>query len=208
MKIKELFHALSSGAVVAAGVMGGCHRESAPSAPPPTPAVKPAEPVEATKPVTAAAPDHPFAKAADYDAQALSTVEQPTGLKVEDLIVGEGPTCLPMAVVTFHYRAKVQGGAEFDATAERPEPAPETQGMKRMMQGLQDGIVGMKVGGRRRLTIPPGLAFGNFGARDPQGNEVVPPDSTVIFIIDLLDLKQGIVVPGATGPAPSGGKKD
>lgn len=153
--------------------------------------------------------NHEFAKAGDYETKALSRIELPSGLVIEDLRLGTGVPCLPKAIVTFHYRAKVKDGSEFDSTAERPEgPAVQTAGLGTLMRGLKDGMVGMKQGGRRRLTIPPDLAFSWLGAKNPAGEVVVPPESTVVFVVDLIDIEQNLMLPGTepTAPAPAAGQ--
>jgi FKBP-type peptidyl-prolyl cis-trans isomerase len=166
----------------------------------------PAEPVPQApaSPAPAAAPAaaHGFATPDDYTRPAVTTLELPNGLVIEDLQIGTGATVLPAATVTFHYRSKVKDGAEFDATAERPTgPAVQTYSLKSMMPGLRDGIVGMKVGGRRRLTIPSGMAFGWLGQKDAEGKVVVPPDATVVFVVDVLDTKL-VLAPASPAAAP------
>jgi len=142
--------------------------------------------------------DHSYAKQADYTLPSLSTLEMPNGLVIEELKIGTGAFCLPKAFVTFHYRSKVKDGAEFDATAERPNgPAPQTASLDKLMQGLQDGMVGMKSGGRRRITIPADLAFSWLGAKNPEGKVVVEPDTAVVFVVDLMDVKQALALPPA-----------
>lgn len=164
-------------------------------------ATPPVVPPAATQPAPAAPPaparlTHSYAQPADYDTPAAQTTELPSGLRIDDLKIGDGAVCLPRAVATFHYRARPVGGAEFMATAEKPEPAaPESQAISRMMLGMKEGLVGMRVGGRRRLTIPADMAFGFLGAKNPAGEYVVQPDTPVVFIVDLVELKQGFAAP-------------
>lgn len=173
--------------------LSGCHKKTAG----PEPAKSETETVPAPAPKV---PEHPYAKVSDYTAAPLSRIEMPSGLIIEELRVGDGPICLPRANVKFHYRAKVKDGKEFDATAERPDgPAPQESGLSRLMEGLRDGMVGMNVGGRRRLTIPSEQAFSWMGAKDAEGNQVVAPGEDVVFIVDLLDVQQGLVVPSGAG---------
>ncbi|HJB63696.1 MAG TPA: FKBP-type peptidyl-prolyl cis-trans isomerase [Candidatus Microbacterium pullistercoris] len=104
----------------------------------------------------------------------------PTELEVHDIIVGTGDEAKPGATVTIHYAGvDYDSGEEFDSSWNRGEPAQFPLGM--LIQGWQDGIPGMKVGGRRRLTIPPRLAYGESGAGHFLGGK------TLIFIIDLVD---------------------
>lgn len=185
--------------------LGACKHEPKPDAQPPTPPAPttpaagdaaPKAPVASaaaptpTTPPTPAPVAHGFATVEDYTKPSLSTLELPSGLIIEELKIGEGAPVFPAATASFHYRAKVKDGDEFDATADRPAgPALQTYPLKSMMPGIRDGVVGMKVGGRRRLTIPSDLAFGWLGQKDGSGNVVVPPDATVVFVVDMVDTK-------------------
>ncbi|MFN7021884.1 MAG: FKBP-type peptidyl-prolyl cis-trans isomerase [Phycisphaerales bacterium] len=204
--VKQLLRSIAFG-VLAVG-LNGCDKQSCGGAGESGPAASdqgssataPAGSTVTPAPTPAA--DHPYATQADYESPAVQTTDLPSGLKIEDLKIGSGAICLPKAVATFHYRAKPVGGAEFIASAENDEAerAPEVQPLGRMMPGMSEGLVGMRVGGRRRLTIPSEMAFGFIGAKNPQGEFVVPPDTDVVFIVDLLELKQSLAV-----PAPAGG---
>ncbi len=110
-------------------------------------------------------------------------------LKIEDLVVGTGKECPRGATVTMHYRGTFVDGTPFDASYDRNEPlvcslkpggTPEAMGV---ITGWQEGVPGMKVGGKRRLTIPPDMAYG------PQGRPGIPPNSTLVFELELLDVK-------------------
>lgn len=136
-----------------------------------------------------------------YETKAQSRVDLPSGLVIEDLRIGEGPSALPGAVVTFHYRGKLEGGKEFDCTLDREGgPKPEEHPINKLFPGLTNGMIGMKAGGRRRLTIPPYLAPGIVGMKDSDGIELIPPNATLIYVIDMLDIKQQLAAP-ATPPA-------
>ena len=203
----------SLGLVAVVLALGACKHEPKPSAhspaaaPPSAPATgdaapKAAEPASAPNapvPAASAAPAaHGFATVEDYTKPALSTLELPNGLVIDELKIGDGAPVFPGATATFHYRSKVKDGAEFDATAERAGgPALQNYPLKSMMPGIRDGVVGMKVGGRRRLTIPAELAFGWLGQKDGSGNVVVPSDATVIFVIDMVDTKLVLAPAGA-----------
>ena len=103
----------------------------------------------------------------------------PDDLVIEDIIVGDGPEAAPGGVVTVHYvGVDYETGAEFDSSWNRGESI--TFPLRGLIQGWQDGIPGMKVGGRRKLTIPPEQAYG------PAGGGHRLSGKTLIFVIDLL----------------------
>lgn len=104
----------------------------------------------------------------------------PTELESHDIIVGDGAEAKPGATVTIHYAGvDYDTGEEFDSSWNRGEPAQFPLGM--LIKGWQEGIPGMRVGGRRRLTIPPELAYGAEASGHFLGGK------TLIFIIDLID---------------------
>jgi len=113
---------------------------------------------------------------------------EPTVL-VTDLVIGIGDEALPGMVIIVHYTgwlfdpaAKDQHGRKFDSSRDRGQPFSFPLGGQRVIRGWEQGIPGMKVGGTRRLVIPPGLAYGTRGA----GNGVIPPGATLIFEVELL----------------------
>ncbi|MTE23129.1 MULTISPECIES: FKBP-type peptidyl-prolyl cis-trans isomerase [Microbacterium] len=104
----------------------------------------------------------------------------PAELEVVDIIAGDGAEAKPGATVTIHYAGvDYDTGEEFDSSWNRGEPAQFPLGM--LIQGWQRGIPGMKIGGRRKLTVPPELAYG------PAGGGHFLSGKTLIFIIDLID---------------------
>jgi peptidylprolyl isomerase len=106
----------------------------------------------------------------------------PAELQVTDLTVGDGPEATPGTTVTVHYvGVAYSSGEEFDASWNRGEPFVFPLGAGRVIAGWDQGVAGMRVGGRRRLTIPPHLAYGNRGA-----GGVIGPGETLIFVVDLL----------------------
>ena len=108
--------------------------------------------------------------------------EPPTNLVVADLVVGDGAEAVPGAQVLVHYLGvDFETGEEFDASWNRGEPIEFP--LRGLIQGWQDGIPGMKVGGRRQLTIPPELAYGPAGA----GHRL--SGRTLVFVIDLLAVR-------------------
>lgn len=106
----------------------------------------------------------------------------PTELVIEDIVVGDGPAAEPGASVSVHYvGVDFESGDEFDSSWARGESIEFR--LKGLIMGWQEGIPGMRVGGRRKLTIPPHLAYG------PAGSGHRLSGRTLIFVIDLLDVK-------------------
>jgi FKBP-type peptidyl-prolyl cis-trans isomerase FkpA len=108
-----------------------------------------------------------------------TTPSQP--LVVEDLIVGTGATAAVGNTLTVNYTGTFQDGTKFDSSLD-PGRTPFTfvLGAGQVIAGWDQGLVGMKVGGRRKLTIPPELAYGSTGSGP------IPPNTTIVFVIDLL----------------------
>ena len=105
----------------------------------------------------------------------------PQGLVVEDLIIGGGPEALPGCTVEVHYvGVDYDTGEEFDSSWDRSQSIEFP--LRGLIRGWQDGIPGMRVGGRRKLVIPPALAYGPAGS----GHRLA--GKTLIFVIDLLDI--------------------
>ena len=103
-------------------------------------------------------------------------------LVVEDLVVGTGATAATGDTVTVHYIGTFTNGTKFDSSYDRNQPFSFRLGAGQVIAGFDQGVTGMKVGGKRRLTIPPSLAYGSTG----QGP--IPPNSTLVFEIDLLSI--------------------
>jgi peptidylprolyl isomerase len=111
--------------------------------------------------------------------------ESPGALIVNDIVEGKGPEAKTGDSVSMQYVGVLYSdGTEFDASWERGEPFEFTLGAGEVIPGWDQGIPGMKVGGRRELVIPPDLAYGPAG-QPP----TIPPDSTLVFIVDLEDIK-------------------
>ena len=108
--------------------------------------------------------------------------EPPADLEITDIWEGDGKVAGPGDTVQVHYvGVAFSTGEEFDASWNRGEPLEFRLGLGQVIEGWDQGVQGMKVGGRRQLVIPPGLAYGNRGA----GN-VIRPGETLIFICDLV----------------------
>ena len=111
--------------------------------------------------------------------------EPPTELVVEDLVDGAGDEATPGSTVSAHYAGwAFSTGEEFDSSWNRGAPLDFPLGAGRVIQGWDQGIAGMRVGGRRKLTIPPHLAYGERGA-----GGVIQPGETLIFVVDLMDVR-------------------
>ncbi|MBC2639721.1 FKBP-type peptidyl-prolyl cis-trans isomerase [Rhodococcus sp. NPDC056960] len=107
----------------------------------------------------------------------------PTDLVIKDVVVGDGAEAVPGGTVEVHYvGVEFESGEEFDSSWNRGESIQFP--LRGLIKGWQDGIPGMKVGGRRQLTIPPELAYGPAGA----GHQL--SGKTLVFMIDLLDVKE------------------
>jgi len=111
--------------------------------------------------------------------------EPPTELDIVDEIVGEGDEATAGSAVSAHYvGVAFSNGEEFDASWNRGKPLQFRLGVGQVISGWDRGIAGMRVGGRRRLTIPPHLAYGDRGA-----GGVIAPGETLIFVVDLVEAR-------------------
>ena len=105
-------------------------------------------------------------------------------LIVEDLIVGTGKEAKSGDVITVHYTGRLENGSEFDSSRRAGrEPLVLTLGIRQVIKGWDEGIPGMKVAGKRRLTIPPHLRYANRAVGS------IPANSTLIFDLELLDVE-------------------
>lgn len=115
-------------------------------------------------------------------------VTTPSGLKYLDKVVGSGTQAASGKEVVVHYTGWLynnsQKGAKFDSSVDRNEPFNFNLGAGQVIQGWDEGVAGMKVGGERTLIIPPNLGYGAFGA-----GGVIPPNATLMFDVKLLEVK-------------------
>jgi FKBP-type peptidyl-prolyl cis-trans isomerase FkpA len=107
----------------------------------------------------------------------------PGTLIMEDLVIGKGQTAAHGNDVVVHYVGRMTNGQQFDSSLKRRDPLDFSLGAGDVIRGWDDGIQGMRVGGKRRLTIPPSLAYGDKGC-----GGVIPPDATLIFEVELLEV--------------------
>ena len=112
-----------------------------------------------------------------------TTPTEQAALVVLDLVVGTGPVAENGDAVTVDYVGRFVDGTQFDSSYDRGEPYPFTIGVGQVIPGWDQGVPGMRVGGTRRLTIPPHLAYGS------QGRGAIPPNSTLTFDIELLSIE-------------------
>ncbi len=104
-------------------------------------------------------------------------------LKIEDTKVGTGAAVKSGDTVVMHYTGKLSDGTKFDSSLDRNEPFETQIGVGQVIKGWDEGIVGMKTGGKRKLIIPPSMGYGE----QQMGN--IPPNSTLIFDVELLEIK-------------------
>ncbi len=124
--------------------------------------------------------------------QSRSTTEQTTsdlittssGLHYQDLVVGSGEVAENGDTVSVHYTGWLEDGTKFDSSLDRNQPFEFTLGQGQVIPGWEQGIQGMKVGGKRRLTIPAELAYGK-----QEYGGVIPPNATLVFEVELLAIK-------------------
>ena len=107
--------------------------------------------------------------------------EEVTGLEIEDVVIGEGAEAVPGSAVSVHYTGWLTDETKFDSSVDRGQPFQFTLGQGMVIKGWDEGVAGMKVGGKRRLTIPPEMGYGDQGA-----GGVIPPGATLIFEVELL----------------------
>jgi FKBP-type peptidyl-prolyl cis-trans isomerase len=113
-----------------------------------------------------------------------SVVSTPSGLKYEDIDPGTGPVASKGQQATVHYTGWLTNGRKFDSSVDRNEPFEFMLGAGMVIRGWDEGVTGMKVGGKRKLMIPADLAYGTRGA-----GGVIPPNAELIFEVELLGVR-------------------
>jgi len=129
-----------------------------------------------------AAQDQPGAKGKTAAAKMVTTA---SGLKYTDLKVGSGPSPVKGKQVKVHYIGTLENGKKFDSSVDRNEPFSFVIGVGQVIAGWDEGVMGMKVGGKRKLVIPSNLGYGARGA----GSDI-PPNATLLFNVELLDVEK------------------
>jgi FKBP-type peptidyl-prolyl cis-trans isomerase len=107
-----------------------------------------------------------------------------SGLVIEDIKVGDGKTPTKGQTAVVHYTGWLTNGTKFDSSVDRGKPFEFPLGMGHVIKGWDEGVSTMKVGGKRKLTIPPEMGYGARGA-----GGVIPPNATLVFEVELLDVK-------------------
>ena len=107
-----------------------------------------------------------------------------SGLQYQDLITGTGAAVKAGDIVSVHYTGWLEDGTKFDSSLDRNQPFDFTVGQGGVIKGWDEGLVGMQVGGKRKLVIPSNLGYGSAGA-----GGVIPPNATLVFEVELLEIK-------------------
>ena len=113
----------------------------------------------------------------------MAEITTPTGLKYEDLVEGTGDPAKAGQMISVHYTGWLTDGKKFDSSKDRGEPFPFALGQGQVIKGWDEGVQGMKAGGKRKLTIPPQLGYGSRGAPG-----AIPPGATLVFDVELLKI--------------------
>jgi peptidylprolyl isomerase len=117
------------------------------------------------------------------DTHSLAKEEPDPNLKIEDLKEGDGPTPKTGDTLLVHYTGWLADGTKFDSSVDRKQPFTFKLGAGEVIKGWDKGVIGMKVGGKRKLTIPPELGYGEKGS-----GAKIPPNATLTFEIELLKI--------------------
>jgi len=159
-------------AVMGSLILGACSDKPAPPAQPAAPA-----PAAATGTIESAT----FAPALGVDLAA--STKAPSGLYYRDLVVGTGAVVADRQMLSMRYTGWLSDGTRFDGNEEGGAPLTFPLGVKAVIDGWDQGIAGMRVGGQRQLIIPPALGYG------PAGNGPVPPNAIMVFKVEVLSAK-------------------
>jgi hypothetical protein len=172
-------------ALFAALMICSCHKDHQPAkivaaAPPSSPVPTPT-PTPTPRPMPT--PNPPASNNAPTPVTG-SPVTTASGLQYWDLVTGTGDTAVPGKMVRVHYTGWLTDGTKFDSSVDRQTPFQFPLGAHRVIKGWDEGVAGMQVGGKRQLRIPPELGYGERGA----GGRI-PPGATLIFDVELLEVK-------------------
>ena len=166
--------ALWSGAALLALIATGCYQASTTQS-----AASSSAASTTNTPPAAVAPAEKPAGTATSAAEVLL----PGGLKYTDLKVGDGDIAEAGLTATVHYTGWLTDGTKFDSSVDRNQPFPFRIGAGNVIRGWDEGVKGMRIGGKRRLTIPPDMGYGDRGSPP-----VIPPHATLVFEVELLGL--------------------
>jgi peptidylprolyl isomerase len=125
----------------------------------------------------------PVIAAQELKKESGKSVTTASGLKYVDVVVGKGATPVSGKQVKVHYTGTLENGKKFDSSVDRNEPFSFTIGVGQVIRGWDEGVMSMKVGGKRKLIIPSKLGYGAQGA-----GGVIPPNATLLFDVELLDI--------------------
>jgi FKBP-type peptidyl-prolyl cis-trans isomerase FkpA len=114
----------------------------------------------------------------------MTTTTTASGLVIEEMQLGEGVEATAGKMVSVHYSGYLTNGSKFDSSVDRNEPFDFPLGRGHVIRGWDEGVAGMKVGGKRKLTIPSDLGYGARGA-----GGVIPPNATLVFDVELLAVR-------------------
>ena len=114
--------------------------------------------------------------------EANKIIKMENGLQIEDLKVGTGPEAKAGDTISVNYIGALENGAVFDASEKHGGPATFQIGVGQLIKGWDQGIPGMRVGGKRKLIVPPSLGYGSQNV----GNGLIPPNSTLVFEVELM----------------------
>ncbi|MEO6057206.1 MAG: FKBP-type peptidyl-prolyl cis-trans isomerase [Gemmatimonadales bacterium] len=117
-------------------------------------------------------------------ADTTKMTKAPSGLWYADEAAGQGPEAQPGQAVRVHYTGWLTDGKKFDSSRDHGEPFEFTLGAGQVISGWDEGVKGMKVGGRRKLVLPPRMAYGEAGAPPD-----IPPNSTLVFDVEVLGIR-------------------
>jgi len=123
-----------------------------------------------------------FSASLGVDTAAMT--KTPSGLRYQDITAGEGTPATAERTVSVHYTGWLPNGEKFDSSRDRDQPFSFTLGAGQVIAGWDEGVAGMKVGGRRKLVIPADLGYGTAGAPPD-----IPPGATLVFDVELLDVR-------------------
>ena len=127
---------------------------------------------------------YPLTQGGEKSTKEEKVITTKSGLKYVELKVGTGETAKAGHRVTVHYTGWLKNGKKFDSSRDRDDPFTFDLGAGDVIKGWDEGVAGMKVGGKRRLIIPPKLGYGAKGA-----GKVIPPNAELIFEVELLKVK-------------------